>query len=76
MINLSKNNKLIFGRKNYLFMVVGIAIILVGFLIMTLDKTEYGFGFMGITLGPLVVMLGFILEIFAIFYKEKEQEQA
>ncbi|SFB73105.1 Protein of unknown function [Flexibacter flexilis DSM 6793] len=75
-MNLSKNNNLIFGRKNYLFMIVGIAIILVGFLIMTLDKTEYGFGFMGITLGPLVVMIGFILEIFAIFYKEKEQEQA
>lgn len=75
-MNLSKNNKLIFGRKNYLFMLVGIAIILVGFVIMTLDKTEYGFGFMGITLGPLVVMIGFILEIFAIFYKEKEQEQA
>jgi hypothetical protein len=38
---------------------------------MTLDKEDYGFGFFGITLGPIIVVAGFILEFFAIFHKEK-----
>jgi hypothetical protein len=39
---------------------------LLGFFIMSLDKEEFGFGFMGLTLGPIVVMSGFVLEFFAI----------
>lgn len=55
-----------FGRRNYALMLAGIGIILMGFFIMSLDKEEFGFGFLGLTLGPLVVMSGFMLEFFAI----------
>lgn len=55
-----------FGRRNYTLMLVGIGVILLGFFIMSLDKEEFGFGFLGLTLGPLVVMSGFVLEFFAI----------
>lgn len=60
-----------FGRQNYIYMVIGIAIILTGFFIMSLDKEEFGFGFLGLTLGPLVVMGGFVFEFFAILTRPK-----
>ncbi len=53
-------------------MLTGIGVLIIGFFIMTLDKSDYGFGFLGITLGPIVVMVGFIIEFFAIFYKPKK----
>ena len=52
-------------------MLLGIAILALGFFIMTLDTEPYGFGFMGLTLGPITVMLGFVLQFFAILYKDK-----
>ncbi|WP_080240907.1 DUF3098 domain-containing protein [Spirosoma rigui] len=55
-----------FGRRNYTLMLIGIGVILMGFFIMSLDKEEFGFGFLGLTLGPLVVISGFMLEFFAI----------
>src|SRR3982750_1956043 len=60
-----------FGRQNYTLMLIGIGIILAGFFIMSLDKEEFGFGFLGLTLGPLVVMGGFMLEFFAILARPK-----
>jgi len=69
---MSKKEKLAFTQSNYKLMLVGIGILLIGFYIMTLDKSDYGFGFLGITLGPIVVMAGFIFQFFAIFYKSKK----
>ena len=60
-----------FGRRNYTIMLAGIAVILLGFFIMSLDKEEFGFGFLGLTLGPIVVMSGFMLEFFAILSRPK-----
>lgn len=53
-------------------MLVGIAIIVVGFAIMAMDQTTHGFGFMGLTLGPIVVLSGFLFEFYAIFYKQNK----
>lgn len=52
-------------------MLFGIVILALGFFIMTLDTEPYGFGFLGLTLGPVTVMLGFVIQFFAILYKEK-----
>ena len=60
-----------FNSKNYKLMIIGIVIIVTGFVIMSVDGEEYGYGFLGLTLGPLVVLFGFIFQFFAIFYKEK-----
>lgn len=60
-----------FGRQNYTLMLIGIGVILAGFFIMSLDKEEFGFGFLGLTLGPIVVMGGFVLEFFAILARPK-----
>lgn len=61
-----------FSRKNYLLMLAGIFVVFLGFFIMTLDKEDYGFGFLGITLGPIVVLIGFAIEFVAILYSKKE----
>jgi hypothetical protein len=66
---MAENNKLPFGKKNYWLMLAGIAIVILGFILMSLDTEPYGFGFLGLTLGPLVVLAGFVLEFFAILSK-------
>jgi hypothetical protein len=62
-------SKLPFGKKNYQLMIIGVLTLVVGFVIMSLDSEVHGFGFLGLTLGPIVVMAGFIIEIFAILHK-------
>ncbi len=55
-------------------MIIGIATLIVGFTIMALDKETHGFGFLGLTLGPLIVLSGFVLEIVAILHTPKEKK--
>lgn len=66
---MADKNQLPFGKKNYVLMVIGIAILILGFTLMSLDNQPYGFGFLGLTLGPITVMIGFIVEFFAILTK-------
>lgn len=61
--------KLPFGKKNYQWMIIGLAVLITGFIIMSLDGEPYGFGFLGLTLGPVIVMAGFVIEIYAILIK-------
>lgn len=63
-----------FGKNNYILMLVGIALLIIGFIIMANDSQPYGLGFNGITLGPIVVVTGFITELFAITRKPKTKE--
>ncbi len=70
---MDKNN-LVFERINYLLMLLGILLLIIGFFVMTLDKEDYGFGIIGITIGPIIVLIGFVVEFFAIFYKAKKSE--
>ncbi len=65
-------SKLPFGKKNYQLMVIGLAIVILGFIIMTLDKAPHGFGFLGLTLGPMVALAGFMVELFAILKKPSD----
>lgn len=62
-------DKLPFGKKNYQWMITGIIALVTGFTIMSLDQEQHGFGFLGITLGPVIVMAGFLIEIFAILHR-------
>ncbi len=68
---MDNKSNLPFKKSNYKLMIIGIMIISTGFIIMTLDREEYGYGFLGLTLGPLVVLFGFIFQFFAIFHKGK-----
>jgi hypothetical protein len=63
-------NALPFGKSNYTLMLIGLALIFAGYFIMTLDKEEFGFGFLGITLGPTIVFIGFLFQFYPIFKKK------
>lgn len=68
-IHMENKNKLAFGRQNYILMLAGIAVLIIGFIIMSMDKDTFGFGALGLTVGPIIVMIGFIIEFFAILRK-------
>ncbi|MAQ21974.1 MAG: hypothetical protein CMB87_02140 [Flammeovirgaceae bacterium] len=68
---MDNNSNLPFNKSNYILMVIGVTIIFSGFFIMTLDTEDYGYGFLGLTLGPIIVLIGFIFQFFAIFHKGK-----
>lgn len=71
---MSDKNKFAFSKTNYLIMIGGVLVILIGFVIMASDSEPYGFGFLGLTLGPIVVMSGFLIQFVAIFYKADKKE--
>ncbi|HBC77656.1 MAG TPA: DUF3098 domain-containing protein [Bacteroidales bacterium] len=69
------------GRENYKLLAIGFAIIVAGFLLMLGGKSddpnvfnEKIFSFRRITLAPIVVLAGFIFEIWAIMKKPKNSD--
>ena len=70
---MATENKLPFGKENYRLMLLGIGLLIIGFIVMALDGEEFGFGALGLTVGPLIVMAGFVVEFFAILRKPKER---
>ena len=72
---MSNTSKFAFQRKNYIIMLIGLVVLIVGFFIMTIDKETYGFGLFGLTLGPIIVFLGFMIQFVAILYKEKAKSE-
>jgi len=69
---MGKKENLAFQKINYVIMIGGVLTVILGFIIMSMDKQPHGFGFLGLTLGPIIVMLGFVIEFFAILYKPKK----
>jgi len=71
-----------FGRQNYYFMVASAVLITIGFLLMigggsddpTVFNPEELYSFRRITLAPIVVTVGFITSVFAIFWKFPTQD--
>ena len=66
------------GKENLKLMAIGFVIIVIGFLLMTGGKSNDPavfnpeiFSFRRITLAPMVVLFGFIFEIYAIIKKPK-----
>ncbi len=71
---MDNKQKLAFGRENYLLMIIGIVTIFAGFILMSMDTEPFGFGVLGLTVGPVVVMAGFVIEFFAILRKPKNRQ--
>ncbi len=66
-------SKLPFGRKNYQLMISGLVVLVIGFTIMALDTEPHGFGVLGLTVGPIIVVAGFIVEVFAILHRPSDR---
>ena len=52
-------------------MFIGIGLIILGFVIIGLDSEPHGNGVLGLTIGPIVTLAGFIFEFYAIFAKSE-----
>ncbi|AYA35665.1 DUF3098 domain-containing protein [Hymenobacter oligotrophus] len=71
-----RNNRFAFGPRNYRLMFIGLALLAAGFITMSLDTADYGEGFLGLTLGPILLALGFTVEFFAIMAKSSSGNAA
>jgi hypothetical protein len=68
-----------FGKENYILMFIGVVIILLGFILMTgggsKDPNVFNaemFDFRRITLSPILILVGFAVEIVAIMKRPKD----
>ncbi len=75
-------NNFALPRENYKYLLIGFIIIIIGFALMIGGRSEDPnvfnedeiFSFRRITLAPIIVLAGFIFEIWAIMRKPKESE--
>ena len=68
-----------FGRENYRLLLIGLALIVMGFLLMigggSDDPNEFSYGifnFRRMTLAPLLILAGYAIEIYAIMKKPRD----
>ena len=68
-----------FGKMNYILVIGGIALLVIGFLLMlgggSTDPDVFNekmFDFQRITLSTILILAGFVMEIVAIFWKGKK----
>lgn len=69
-------------KENYMLLGIGMVIIIIGFLLMIGGKADSPndfnpeiFNFRRITLAPMVVLFGFLFEIYAIMKKPKAEQE-
>lgn len=86
MLNKTKNtqssdkqnsNGLLFGKNNFVYMIVGLVLILLGFVLMSggemtdpnIWDTSVIYSHRRITVAPILVLIGLGLQVFAVFKK-------
>lgn len=79
-MNQSKDKKSLqfFGKSNYTWMLIGAVCIIIGMFLMSGGKSPNPdvfnanevYSFRRITLAPIVIIIGFVIEIYAIFKKD------
>ena len=75
----SYSNAPLFGKENYRWMLIGIVLVALGLILMIGGKSpdpnvfnkDEVYSFRRITIAPILILAGFVVEIFAIFKKDK-----
>ena len=69
-----------FGKQNYRLLLIGLGVLALGYILMIGGGSEDPkvfsekiFDFQRLTLAPIVLIIGFIIEVFAIMVKPKEE---
>jgi uncharacterized membrane protein len=75
---IDDKRKLPFTKMNYILVIAGVLLIALGMILMigggSSDPDVFNpkmFNFQRITLAPILILLGFVVEIVAIFWKKK-----
>jgi hypothetical protein len=79
-VNSKSTPSILFGKENYKWMLVGLVIIALGFILMAGGKSsdpkvfdpKEVYSTTRITIAPLLIIIGLIVEIFAIMRKPKQ----
>jgi hypothetical protein len=61
-----EENVSVFGKRNYRWLLASLAVLFIGFILMASDKEPSGFGLLGLTIAPAVVLMGLIMPFFSI----------
>jgi hypothetical protein len=76
-----ENKQFAFHKKNYTLLLIGLALLAVGFLLMIGGKSEDPqvfnfaiFNFQRLTLAPIIILAGFVVEIYAIMWRPKSSD--
>jgi hypothetical protein len=72
-----KSSSHLFGKENYKWMIIGLVVLAIGFILMVGGKSpdpkvfndNEVYSFRRITLAPILILAGLIIEIFAIMKK-------
>ncbi|WP_299890344.1 DUF3098 domain-containing protein [uncultured Lacinutrix sp.] len=82
-VNNQNNSDFIFGKRNYKFMFIGLACIVIGFILMSGGGSddpnvfnEDIFSFRRIRLAPTLVLIGFGIQIYAILTRSKDSNDS
>ncbi len=78
-----KEQYFLFDKTNYILMIAGIVLIFIGFILLSGGKSpnphefhyEEIYSFRRITLAPIVLLLGFFLEVYAIMKKPADAQE-
>ena len=78
--SLDNQKVMLFGKQNFIILLIGIALLALGFILMlgggSNDPDVFNkkmFDFQRITLSTILVLAGFVVEIVAIFWKGKNK---
>jgi len=79
----SKSTRFLFDKRNYLLMLIGILLIIVGLMVMagggSDDPKVFNpdiFDAQRLTVAPILMLIGFVVEVFAIMLKPKQKTEA
>lgn len=79
---MENNGKFALGKQNYILLLIGFAIIVIGFILMAgggsddpnVFNAKELYSFRRVTLAPAVVLFGFAFEIYAIMKQPKPKK--
>lgn len=76
-----KQINFVFSKLNYQLLIIGLVVLFIGFLLMagggSSDPAKFDpsmFSFRRVTLGPVVTLIGFVIEGVAIMYRPKSNK--
>lgn len=77
--NSVKSGEFAFGKENYILMIIGLVLLVLGFLLMiggnSKDPNTFNeaiFSPRRLTVAPILILAGYVVEIFAIMKKPKD----
>ena len=76
---MNKKNKLLFGKRNYKYMIIGLFFIAMGFILMSGGGSDDPnifndeiYNFRRIKVAPLLIIIGLAIQVYAILISDKK----